>query len=479
MFVLSTNNFGLVYFTARNIEFNLADNMSELKMNFRHLLSDELKYELRIRGHLNIRTVADMRAKLSALAKATRLEVLLDSTELDVDSEVEVCEDKLNDITQLVSSGELTPSQKERFVSRVIHTQLRLNRLTTEEKELLGRIAVLQKGCESLLNLLNVNVTDKVGLCYVDEPAAAGTSPLHNGLSTSSARTVTTQDSSVGTGELRITIDPSRTVANWNIRYSGRDSKISLHSFLEKVEELSISKNVSQTELLRSINDLLEGSASEWYRFYGKHHETWYDFVNALKEEFLPFSYNRKTLKEIYNRTQHTSESVMSYIYTMKIYFDRLDTPMSEKEQVEIIKDNLAPYYKTKIFCETFMNVNELRRRCKRIEDMKLECSTHVNPSIANTNSLHSDLCFSSKTFHNSGQQRKKTETVGQISEAQHILCNNCKRPGHTEIQCKFNKTIYCYGCGKEGVTRPRCEKCKPQHKNNLNSEGASPSGVG
>ncbi|KAL4718072.1 hypothetical protein ACJJTC_005563 [Scirpophaga incertulas] len=129
--------------------------MSLIKLNFRHLLCDELKYELKIRGHENVRTVAEMRSRISTLIKTSQLKVTGDFTELDIDYELETCENKLNDISSVVSSGEFTPSQKERDVK--------------------------------------IQYAD-------DQPSQTSRPP---------AVTTETRDFAMNTGELRITLDPS------------------------------------------------------------------------------------------------------------------------------------------------------------------------------------------------------------------------------------------------------------------------------
>ncbi|KAL4719769.1 hypothetical protein ACJJTC_019538 [Scirpophaga incertulas] len=217
--------------------------MSLIKLNFRHLLCDELKYELKIRGHENVRTVAEMRSRISTLIKTSQLKVTGDFTELDIDYELETCENKLNDISSVVSSGEYTPSQKERDVK--------------------------------------IQYAD-------DQPSQTSRPP---------AVTTETRNFAMNTGELRIMLDPSRSVSKWNVRYSGHNSRLNLHAFLDRIDTFRTSKDINEQELLRGISDLLEGEALQWYQSYGKSYSTWIEFVNALKYEFLPTSYNRKTLK--------------------------------------------------------------------------------------------------------------------------------------------------------------------------------------
>lgn len=435
-------------------------------MNFYHLLSDELKYELRIRGHTNIKTVADMRAKLASLSKSSRLDVTVDPADLDVTLELELCEDKLNDILQNISSSGEVVTRMDRFISRLIHIQLRLGRLVAEDTKALEMIRTLKKDCDSALKRFNVNISGETGVCCAEEADAAGTcgvAPEEPAVSASAG---------CGKGELQIVIDPSRNVNKWNIKYSGRDSKVSLHAFLERVEELRITKNVSVSELLRCMPELLEGEALEWYRFYGKDFVNWFEFIERLKSEFLPSAYNRKTLKEIYNRTQHISESATSYIYIMKKYFGRLDIPMVESEQIEIIKENLAPFYKSKLYLEKFNSVDDMRLRCKQIEDLRKECQIHENPTSSKYSSTHVDLGFCGKKSTNNSQKKVEV-TEPKPQNKTRVTCNLCKRKGHVENDCWF-RHLHCHGCGKVGVTRPRCEKCKPR---SLNSNEASTNG--
>ncbi|KAL4705183.1 hypothetical protein ACJJTC_018429 [Scirpophaga incertulas] len=251
--------------------------MSLIKLNFRHLLCDELKYELKIRGHENVRTVAEMRSRISTLIKTSQLKVKGDFTELDIDYELETCENKLNDISSVVSSGEFTPSQKERFLSRILHIQLRLSRLTPDNEETAEKVSLFMKECQTLLKLLNVSTSGDVKIQYADDQPSQTSRPP--------AVTTETRDFAMNTGELRITLDPSRSVSKWNVRYSGHNSRLNLHAFLDRIDTFRTSKDINEQELLRGISDLLEGEALQWYQSYGKSYSTWIEFVNATDRE--------------------------------------------------------------------------------------------------------------------------------------------------------------------------------------------------
>ncbi|KAL4719396.1 hypothetical protein ACJJTC_003950 [Scirpophaga incertulas] len=177
--------------------------MSLIKLNFRHLLCDELKYELKIRGHENVHTVAEMRSRISTLIKTSHLKVTGDFTELDIDYELETCENKLNDISSVVSSGEFTPSQKERDVK--------------------------------------IQYAD-------DQPSQTSRPP---------AVTTETRDFAMNTGELRITLDPSRSVSKWNVRF-GREIILDTEHYKHnaELEELNFTDREDYVGSLVELKDI-------------------------------------------------------------------------------------------------------------------------------------------------------------------------------------------------------------------------------
>ncbi|KAL4719634.1 hypothetical protein ACJJTC_002782 [Scirpophaga incertulas] len=223
--------------------------MSLIKLNFRHLLCDELKYELKIRGHENVRTVAEMRSRISTLIKTSQLKVTGDFTELDIDYELETCENKLNDISSVVSSGEFTPSQKERFLSRILHIQLRLSRLTPDNEETAEKVSLFMKECQTLLKHLNVSTSGDVKIQYADDQPSQTSRPP--------AVTTETRDFAMNTGELRITLDPSRSVTKWNVRF-GREIILDTEHYKHnaELEELNFTDREDYVGSLVELKDI-------------------------------------------------------------------------------------------------------------------------------------------------------------------------------------------------------------------------------
>uniref|UniRef100_A0A2A4J5F7 Uncharacterized protein n=1 Tax=Heliothis virescens TaxID=7102 RepID=A0A2A4J5F7_HELVI len=151
--------------------------MSELKKNFYHLLSDELKYELLIRGYKHLRKVYETKAKLVSLTRSFHLAVTIDPSEFNLEAELEACNNKLLYLTQLISSESLTLPQKFRIISRQIHVQSRLSCASSdEEEETPNRIGCLKKEFKNAFNLLIVNIT---GTCLMEDTCEPRSEPVY------------------------------------------------------------------------------------------------------------------------------------------------------------------------------------------------------------------------------------------------------------------------------------------------------------
>lgn len=86
--------------------------------------------------------------------------------------------------------------------------------------------------------------------------------------------------------------------------FDGTEDKMSLNSFLERIEELSFGRNVSKEELFRSAVELFEGPAKVWFRLTKKVN-LWNELVAALKKDFLPKDADDDLWEYIRNRKQN------------------------------------------------------------------------------------------------------------------------------------------------------------------------------
>lgn len=104
-----------------------------------------------------------------------------------------------------------------------------------------------------------------------------------------------------------VPIRKSVPVNQWRISFSGEEKSevktdLNIHDFLEQVEMFSRAENIPEPELLRQIVHLLHGRARAWYQNVYRQIFSWQQFIQAIKEKFLPLDNLFNLLLEMENR---------------------------------------------------------------------------------------------------------------------------------------------------------------------------------
>lgn len=159
----------------------------------------------------------------------------------------------------------------------------------------------------------------------------------------------------------------SSAVWKWDLRFSG-DDKQSASEFLQNARDYSHSRGISEVDLLRSISDLLTGSARKWLRTNTVPFLNWTDFANRFLRDFEPMYESDRLLDTIKKRLQKSDESIIQFFVEMENLFLRLSTVLVEAERIKIVRANLLPRYVTALAVYEFQTLWELKESCKRIE---------------------------------------------------------------------------------------------------------------
>lgn len=157
------------------------------------------------------------------------------------------------------------------------------------------------------------------------------------------------------------------SVWKWDILFSG-DDKQSASEFLQNVHDYGHSRGVAEADLLRSISDLLTGSARKWFRTNTAPFASWADFVHRFLRDFEPIYESDRLLDTIKGRMQQPDESTIQFFVTMEDLFLRLPRVLNERERVKIIRNNLLPSYVSALAVHEFQTIWELKECCKRVE---------------------------------------------------------------------------------------------------------------
>lgn len=112
-------------------------------------------------------------------------------------------------------------------------------------------------------------------------------------------------------------------VYKWNLKFSGESKSLSVHHFLERVEELREARGLTVHELFEQALDLFEGKALIWYKANRQRFTDWKSVSSLLVQHYQPPDYKSRLFQEILNRTQHSSESIVEYLSCMSGMFTR------------------------------------------------------------------------------------------------------------------------------------------------------------
>lgn len=280
------------------------------------------------------------------------------------------------------------------------------------------------------------------------------------------------------------------SVSKWNLKFSGNTATQGVNSFLERVEELRVARNLSYDQLFNEAVDLFEDQALIWFRSIRGKVSTWRDIVGLLRRHYLPRDYDDALWTEIRARIQGVDERPHIYIAIMTNLFNRLSNTPSEDIQLKYIRQNLHPYYTSHLALIRISSIDVLIEYCRELEETR-DRNKKFRPNFTASNfPLEPDLAYKpthsvkrqvhtiSKSCTNFQQSvspnnvRFKTKSFSRGST--NLTCWNCHEKGHTYHKCDKERTLFCYVCGIPNATFSTCPKCKGNVSKNAQGQVSS-----
>ncbi|KAJ8975878.1 hypothetical protein NQ317_015211 [Molorchus minor] len=135
-------------------------------------------------------------------------------------------------------------------------------------------------------------------------------------------------------------------VFKWSVKFNGRGS---VNSFLQRVEELRVSRKCTKEGLFEAASDLFEDDALEWFRAQLRR--------KSFKNDFLSIEYDDDLWKQIERRTQHENEPVVIYISVMENLFECLTEKPSEQKRLNTLLPRVLPCYQSHLALQEIVSV--------------------------------------------------------------------------------------------------------------------------
>lgn len=422
-------------------------------MEVNRLNREEILYELVVRGYSNIEalTVAAMRKKLRADMQDENFgEVVTHASyQPDIAHEINVCNTKIIELETYINRTSIKTESNEYSYAetKLQHLYKRLARLKPGEADV------------SLTNSIK-NLVDQLGEIEqkLDEQTfRLDNSPIPTTNPTCSTSVAPNQPSNSGNFYNHNFVP----VYKWGIHFSGdaNDKEgLSVNAFVERVNEYREARAVSEDVLIKSLCELLTGSAKLWYNSIKFKICSWSHFVKLLKEEFLTSDYDYELINAIREHYQRQDERVGSYFACMLNLFNRLCHPPSEEDKLCILRRTIDPYYIHRLGLETINTVDDLLSACKKLEAARNLISQTSRPSGDRIAILEPDLAAPGPSRVRSVPSNNYASRRSNVQRVDSIVCWNCNEVGHSFTVCaKARERKFCFRCGKDNVTKYSC----------------------
>lgn len=276
-------------------------------------------------------------------------------------------------------------------------------------------------------------------------------------------------------------IDKPLHVSRWNVRFNGKSS---VTDFLERIEELRLSRGVTKDQLLRSAPELFTHEALLWYRT--STFSSWDKLIEQLKEAFRPADYEYALMDEIRRRTQGSQEKVITYVAVMESLFRKLSHPLPEEMRINYVRRNLLPHIQTQLSIHPLRSMAELVKLSRSVEDTQARVQKYQPPPTNTRNLLEPELAYKRgpvqtsslpvspvlTNTHSSCRLSSDTPEHGSpqitsipIAAVRAPKCFNCKSESHKFKECDQPRKRFCFKCGLENVILPNCPNCQKNGK--------------
>lgn len=457
------------------------------------LLKDELIHELKIRGLQTTGNVTELRQRLK-LAYQEQIRPAADQVAvLDPKAELATCSDKydeLRDATEVINLDD--PNEVKRIINRLWHYYNRLGRqVFTEEVDEEQRVD-LHLGFQELIELVENNLPEQLPTPIQAGGDGQGGGGDNNGGAGNNGGGGAADPRWPARRRLFELPEPpshrggeggrDHKIYKWNLKFSG-DGNQSLMTFLADVEDKRVSRRVSHEALFQSSSELLSGTALIWFRSRRSSIATWPELVEQLKKTFLDPNYDDQLMGEIRRRTQGADEKPAIYLAKMRSLFDRLATPLSEGQKVEIVEQRLRKEYLQLLPLTTYTTLGELEDVVARLQVGQSWASRFEEPPTKNlfepelgyTGPRRSEPTIKKPSNISAVDSQPPNQNPSKVSigsskpretaprPRRQPICWNCLEVGHRFYDCVKEMTLFCWKCGQRDVPRATCPRCNPK----------------
>lgn len=422
-------------------------------IKFLSLQKAELEYEVELRGG-NSGSVQELRKQIVKLEQNLHSEDILESHLEPEQDLIGLTDSILKAQSNLTSLGQKFDKNLFTRTETLLHCIYhRLNRLSSVEK-----VASGYKTCLTTFEALYKELSTL-------RPHNAQTRSATTSLSLATGASSESSNPTVS-----VTCERSVTTELSKLKFSG---KTCVRSFIIKVEEFVLSRGISYDKVLSMGYEIFTDDALHWYRCNKDNVHSWNELCELLKEDFSSSDYDYKLAAEIRSRTQGETENITIYLSIMHGMFSRLNRPISENDQLEILLHNIRPCYAgTLSACPDIKTIASLKGACRGYENVQARFSHFREPPKVTTSTIAPDFAYKGGENSSSSASYFKKAGVASLEREDPVavlapnttytrFCPRCRTNDHSLRYCRQERFIICFTCGKKGFRSSDCPDCK------------------
>ncbi|XP_050559936.1 uncharacterized protein LOC126912319 [Spodoptera frugiperda] len=241
-----------------------------------------------------------------------------------------------------------------------------------------------------------------------------------------------------------------------------------LEAFLDAVEIYKECAAVSDEHALRGLPMLLEGEAAVWWRGVKASVTTWADATARLRATYGVAQPAHLILREIFAREQQ-EERAETFICRVRALIARLPYTLDQTLQTDICYGLLHRRVVKRVPRDSVRGLDDLLHKARIAEDT-YKASKVDSDKVRNNNSTETSTTDRVLKISSSATTGATSSRCNNRSRPR---CSFCKLFGHVSDECRnrekgnisknnnnTTKEVRCYGCGKQGVVRSKCDVC-------------------
>lgn len=257
----------------------------------------------------------------------------------------------------------------------------------------------------------------------------------------------------------------------WGLRFDGTSKNVSVEDFVFRAESLRIDYNCPWDIFVKGFHHFLTGRAYDWIWEFRQQNPycQWDHLKYHLIKKFRNFESDFEIQRRMMERRQLPSETADSFITEVVKLRNQMRVQIHEYEIVRIIKDNLKDGLMQLVYPKDIETIEELLEECKRAE-RNIAKRAPFRQQQQNFRRVHELDYYETEQEH----YHQEVEALQQTpTTTKQLTCWNCKMLGHSFIDCPTEqRNIFCFKCGFDGVTSPKCPKCLGNSTRNMQRTG-------